>query len=151
MLDAGPIFIALRDHASELGVFDHVEGHALINPPNSGVGVAFEFGTLAPGAQFSGLKSTSAVLNVTASIYALMQTQPADDIELTIVTAAAALINAYSGGFTLGGLIRNIDLLGMAGQGLTCRGGYRKAGDTLFRTAIVDIPMVVSDVFEQAG
>lgn len=146
------IVTKLRDHAGQLGIFEHVEGHALVNPPPSGLAVGFEFGTLRGGAQFSGLSVTSAVLTWTASIYKTMQSQPADDIELVTPGAAAALINAYSGDYDLGGMVRNIDLLGMTGQGLSADGGYLKMPDgATFRTAVVTIPMIVNDVFEQVN
>lgn len=148
----GNIVTTLRDHAGQLGIFEHVEGHALINPPHSGLAVGFEFGSLRGGAQFSGLSATSAVIVWTASVYKTLQSQPADDIELVTPGAAAALISAYSGDFQLGGLVRNIDLLGMTGQGLSADGGYLKMADgATFRTAVVTIPMIVNDVFEQVN
>ena len=142
------IFTKLRSHAGPLGIFEHVEGHALINPPPSGTAVAFEFGTFNPYAAGSGLASTSMLLTVTASVYKPLQTQPADDIETSISGAAAALMGALSGDFDLGSQVRNVQLLDMGANG-----GYVKigGGETTFRTVIVTIPMVISDVFEQVN
>lgn len=146
------VLTKLRDHAGSLGIFEHIEGHALINPPPSGIAVAFEFGTLRPGAQYSGLRATSVVLTWTASVYKTLLSQPADDIELDIAGAAGALLSVYSGDFDLGGAIRNVDLLGSTGQGLSADGGYIKLPDGgTFRTTVITIPMIVNDVFEQVS
>ncbi len=142
------IFTKLRSHAGTLGVFEHVEGHALINPPQSGKAVSFEFGTLSPYAAGSGLSVTSVELTINASVYQLLQTQPADDIETSIAGAAAALMVSLSGDFDLGSQVRNVQLMGLNGAG-----GYVKigGGETTFRTVIVMIPMVINDVFEQVN
>ncbi len=142
------IFTKLRDQAGTLGVFEHVEGHALINPPPSGTAVAFEFGTFDPYAEGSGLASTSMLLTVTASVYKLLQSQPADDIETAIAGAAAALMCSLSADFDLGSQVRNVQLLKV-----NANGGYVKigGGETMFRTVIVTIPMVINDVFEQVS
>jgi hypothetical protein len=146
------IFTKLRDHAGTLGVFEHVEGHALINPPTSGVAVAFEAGPIRPGAQYSGLAATSLVFTCTASIYTTLQSQPADDIEVDISAAAAALMWALSGDFDLGGLVRNVDLLGATGVGLSADPGYLKLPDGgSFRASVVTIPMVINDVLDQVS
>ncbi len=143
----GGVFLKLRDHAAGLGVFEHVEGHALQNPPSSGKAVAFELGSLRPYAAGSGLNVTSVELTITASVYRLLQTQPADDIEPSIAGAVAALMVALSADFDLGEQVRNIDLMSLAADA-----GYVKlgGGETVFRTAVLTIPIVINDVFEQA-
>lgn len=146
----GNIFVKLRDHASALGVFEHVEGHALINPPPSGIGIGFEAGQIKPGGG-SGLSVTSIIFTCTGSIYRTMQTQPADDLEVDISAAATALIVALSADLNLGGLVRNIDLLGSTGAGLSADPGYVKIGEQQFRASVVTIPMIVNDVFEQVN
>lgn len=147
----GNIFTKLRDHASALGVFEHVEGHAMVNPPPSGIGIAFEAGPIKPGSQYSGLKATSVVFTCTGSIYTTMQTQPADTVELDITGASMALMVALSGDFDLGGNVRNIDLLGATGVGLSADPGYLKLGEQTFRASVITIPMVITDVFEQVS
>lgn len=147
----GNIFVKLRDHAGALGVFEHVEGHAMISPPSSGIAIAFEAGQVRPGGQYSGLSATSVVFTCTGSIYRTMQTQPVDDVETDISAAAMSLIVALSGDFDLGGNVRNIDLLGATGTGLSADPGYLKLGDQTFRASVVTIPMIINDVFEQVS
>lgn len=149
-LNSTAILNALRSHAASLGVFEHVVGHPLTNPPASGLACAIEFVRLKP-ARSSGVAVTSAVVSFSASIYLPLQTDPGDDIDPTILGAADLLINAYSGDFELGGNVRNVDLLGQETEGLTANGGYAKPGDVTYRAVIVNIPLIVNDVWAQVN
>lgn len=149
-LNTATILNALRSHAASLGVFEHVVGHALTNPPHTGVAIAFEFGRFRRS-RSSGLAATSGLITYGASIYRPMRTEPQDDIEVEILGAADALMNAYSGDFELGGNVRCVDLLGQESDGLGADGGYAKVGDVPYRAITVNIPLLVNDVFEQAG
>jgi hypothetical protein len=147
-LDSTAILNALRSHAATLGVFEHVIGHALINPPPTGIACAVEFVRLRR-ARSSGLASTSALAVFKASIYRPLQTEPADDIEVEVLGASDAYINALSGDIDLGGNVRCVDLLGQESDGLGADGGYAKPGDITYRASIVNIPLIVNDVWPQ--
>lgn len=149
-LNTAAVLSALRSHAATLGVFEQVVGHALTNPPPSGLAVAFEFGRFRR-ARSSGLSSTSGVVTYGASIYRPMQTQPQEDIEVEILGAADLLLNSYSGDFELGGNVRCVDLLGQESDGLSADGGYAKVGDVHYRAITVNIPLILNDVYEQVN
>jgi hypothetical protein len=142
------IFDALESHAQASGLFDRVGGHEPRNGPGNGLTVAFWFAGLAP-VQTSGLASTSVRLIFTARIYLPALMEPQDAIDPTVIAATDALMAAYSGDFTLGGLIREVDLLGQHGQQLSALPGWLP-GESPFRTVDITIPMVINDLFTQA-
>jgi len=59
-------------------------------------------------------------------------------------------MGAYSGDFTLGGLVRDVDLLGHSGQQLSALPGWLDMGEAKYRTVDITIPMVISDAWAQA-
>lgn len=145
---------ALVSHALTLGRFDAVNAAAPEAIPGTGVYCAFEFDRLTP-ARSSGLSSTSMIVAFAASIFASLNQEPADDIDALVVEAADALIAEYVGDFTLGGLVRCVDVRGSeaaggGGGGLTARGGYARVGDVNTRVVTVNVPMVVNDLYDEA-
>lgn len=149
-IGAATIMTKLRSHAAALGVFDHVVGHEPLSaPPGSGTTVAFWTTDLTPLPQRSGLASTSLLWAVTASIYNPAQTEPQDDLDPNVVEASVALMTAYSGDFDLGGLISYVDLLGASGQRLGGSAGYLQMQDTVYRSVLLTVPMVLDDVIAQ--
>jgi hypothetical protein len=140
---------ALVSEAQTLGVFERVNGHEPKNKPGTHLTAAVWLRTLAP-ARSSGLASTSAVLVFTVRIYTPATSLPADAIDPAVYDAMARLMASYSGDFTLGGLIRNVDLLGMTGTSLSAQTGYLDIDNHMFRIADITVPMIVNDVFDQA-
>lgn len=149
MLDARGIRDGLESHARTLGVFDQIGTHEPKNAPGRGISLAFWFDALAPAPRGSGLAATSALLVVNARLTVSMLREPQDDIDVDITDALAALFTAYSGDFTLGGLIRNIDLLGQTGTALSAKAGYLEQDSAEYRAWVATIPAIVNDVFEQ--
>lgn len=141
--------LALRSHAATLGEFDKVQGHEPKNAPGRGVSCAFWVQRLSAVARRSGLDVTAARLEVHARVYLPMVREPQDDIDPDAVRAAAALIGAYNGDFTLGGLIAEVDVLGAYGTALDCAAGYFTHDGTEYRAMVLTIPMIFDDVWEQ--
>ena len=149
-INSAAIFAALGSHAQSTGLFDRVNGHEPRNPPGNGLTVAFWFAGLVPVPLASGLAATSARLTFTARVYAPALMEPQDAIDPTVLAAADALMIAYSGDFTLGALIRDVDLLGHSGLQLSAQPGWLDMGEAKFRTVDITIPMVISDAWTQA-
>ena len=78
-----------------------------------------------------------------------MLQKPEDDIDPRLMAAGSVLIGAYSADFTLGGLCRNIDLLGMYGRKLGGQAGYVTIGGAMYRIFTVTIPCVLNDLWSQ--
>ena len=138
----------LTSHAQALGLFGQVLGHEPVSAPGSGLTFAVWLGGIGP-TQSSGLNSTSARVTFNGRVYLPADTEPMDDVDLVIGEAAAAVIGAYSADFTLGGTVRNVDLLGEGDEALRAKFGYLQLGSTTYRVATLTIPTIVNSVWTQ--
>lgn len=150
-MDVDAILAALRSMAERSGKFETVQGSEPKSTPGNGVTGAFWFTALDPVPAASGLASTAIRLVMTLRIYIPSTAQPQDAIDPQIISAAGAMFTALSGGFTLGGLIEEIDLLGAYGEPLSGRPGWLPFGDEKFRTIDILIPIIVTDEYIQAA
>lgn len=149
-INSAAIFAALESHAQASGLFDRVNGHEPRNAPGNGLTCAFWFAGLVPIPAASGLAATSARLTFTARIYLPALAEPQDAIDPAILSAADTLMIAYSGDFTLGTAIRDVDLLGHSGLQLSAQPGWLDMAEAKFRTVDITIPMVINDAWAQA-
>lgn len=154
MINSKQLIDAVASHAMATGYFQHVNQHEPKSPPLGNLNAAVWVQTIAPAS--SGLVATSASVIMNVRIYsnlnAAQDALTADRIDPDIMDAVDALLVAYSGDFTLGGLLRNIDLIGgnAQGQGLRAEAGYLQVGDTLFRVMTITIPMIINDAWSQS-
>jgi hypothetical protein len=149
-VDATAIISRLRDHALASGHFERVNGAEPKSAPGNGLSAAYWVDEIRPYPGGSGLDSTSLKLVVMARLYSSFLAEPVDAIDPQLVTATAALMSSYSAGFALDGLVRNIDLLGESdGVGLYAKAGYLNLDNKIYRVMTIQIPMIVSDVFDQ--
>lgn len=148
-LNSAGLFVALSSHAQTLGLFDQVNGHEAANPPGNGLSCAFWGARIAPLPEGSGLASTTGVVTFTARIY-LPSAAPQDSTDPTALSACDALIGVYSGDFTLGGLVKEVDLLGQSGVPLSGQMGWLEINGIKYRTQDITIPLVINDLWTQA-
>lgn len=142
---------ALESHAMTLGLFEKVNGHEPGNAPGNGLEVCFWLQRVGPAVGFhSGLAATSALLVWQARITLNFTYEPQDAIDPKLMGAAAALIGEYAGDFTLGDLVRAVDLRGMAGVPLSCEAGYLPQDNVLFRAYTLTIPLIFNDAWTEA-
>lgn len=139
----------LTSHAQALGLFERVLSHEPVSAPGSGLTFAVWLGDIGP-TQRSGLNSTSARVTFNGRVYLPADTEPMDDVDIVTGGAAAAVIGEYSGDFTLGGSVRNVDLLG-EGEALRARLGYLQMDSTVYRIATLTIPTIINDVWTQVA
>lgn len=150
-LDIDTITDKIVSYAASLGYFDQVNAHEPKSAPGHGLSVAVWFQSLSPLGAGSGLRSTTALLEMNLRIYTNMLQKPEDMIDPNMVKAADALIQAFSGDFTFGDNIRNVDLLGSYSQGLRGEAGYIPIDKFQYRTFTISIPLVVNDVWDQVA
>ena len=137
--------------ALELGEFRSINFHEPKAAPGSGLRLALWVQSIEPIPMASGLASTSGYVVANARAYGNMLAKPEDDVDPRIMSAMAALIAAYSGDFTLGGTIRNIDLLGEYGQKLSAQAGYITIASAMYRIMTLTIPCIVNDMWTQVA
>jgi hypothetical protein len=148
-LNTSAILDALVSHAMRLGIFETVNAHEVVSPPGHGLHAEVWADSIAPVPAGSGLHATSARVVWNIRIRGNADAQPRDMIDPHMMGAVDVLLAAYSGDFTLGGLVRNVDLLGMAGGALSARAGYLEQDRKTYRVMDVIVPVIVSDVWEQ--
>jgi hypothetical protein len=140
---------ALASHALTTGHFARVNQYEPKSAPN-GLSGAVWVQTLRPDQQRSGLAVTSAWLTFTLRIYVPMLQEPMDDIDPRLIDAVDDLLRLYSADFTLDGMIREVDLLGQSGTGLSMQSGYLDVDKRKFRIVDITIPLGLNDVWDQA-
>lgn len=144
------ILDAVVSHALTLGLFERVNAYEATSPPGHGLTAAVWVQDVTPVPARSGLASTSIRAAFTVRIYTSMLQDPPDAIDPAMVQATDALMGAYSGDFTLGGVVANVDLLGAHGAPLRAQAGYVNMDGALYRIIDITLPMVINDVWEQA-
>lgn len=146
-----PILDAAVSHAMALGYFERVNAHEPKNKPGNGLTCALWVDRIGPALGSSGLASTTALLILNVRVYTSMLAQPADGIDPNLLDAVDGLMSAYSGDFELGGLVRQVDLLGQFGTPLSAQAGYLPIDNKLYRVMTITLPLVVNDLWSQAA
>jgi len=156
MIDIQAITDALMSHAQLTGRFDRVNSFEPKSPPGTNLTCSVWMNALRPHAIESGLAATSAYLVMNVRLYLPMLSgggvEQDDQIDPLLLTVTNELMVAYSGEFTLAGLIRNIDLLGAGGAELSAEAGYVQIGGqggVTHRIMTITVPMIINDAWEQ--
>lgn len=143
---------AAMSHALASGRFERVNGHEPKNAPaTGGLTAAVWTDRVMPQGRASGVDVVSAVLILNVRVYASAVSEPADAIDPDMVSAVDDLCRAYVGDFTLGGLVRDVDIFGMYGQPLDVRAGYLTQDGIPFRVMTIALPVVVNDLWEEVA
>lgn len=142
---------AVESIAAASGAFSSVNTHEPKSAPGSGLRCAIWAQEMAPLGAASGLAATSGYVILNLRIYGNMLTKPEDDIDPRMMAAATDLLSQFSGDYTLGGTIRNIDLLGSYGEKLGAKAGYLTIGSTMFRVMTITVPCVINDLWVHGG
>lgn len=149
-LDTSGIIDAVVGHAESTGRFEAVNRAEPLSAPQNALTVAVWPQTIEPVPAGSGLALTSIRVVLTVRVFARMIQEPRDAIDPTMVAAVDALMAAYSGDFTLGGVVRNVDLLGQFGQPMRVDAGYQTQDGVPYRVMSILLPLICNDVWEQA-
>lgn len=147
-LDVTNILDQIVSHALTLGVFESVNTHEPKNAPGTGITSAVWLQNLQP-IRGSGLDSTSIRIEFRVRIYQNMTAEPQDATDPAMLTALAALMGAYTGAFTLGGIARAVDLIGIYGPPMGAVAGYVNHSGTLYRILDLTLPIITNDTFDQ--
>ncbi|MBX9392279.1 hypothetical protein K4749_01360 [Streptomyces sp. TRM72054] len=148
-LDIRTILSAVESHALASGYFAGVNGHEPKSPPTSGITAAVWVEQIGPARGGSGLNSTSSRLALFVRLYASLMQQEPDAIDPALMDALDGLMAAYSSDFSLGGLVRQVDLLGNYGDPLSARAGYLAEGGSEYRVMTIILPLIVNDLWNQ--
>jgi hypothetical protein len=144
------ILSAVVSHAAASGYLGRVNTVEPKAAPGNGLTAAVWVQRVGAARGASGLASTTALVVLNLRLFQNMLKEPQDMIDPDLMRALDALMAAYSGDFTLGGLVRNVDLLGQFGPELSAEAGYVDIDKKLFRVVTITLPLVVNDLWVQA-
>jgi len=149
-LNTAGIFAAMLSHGQSLGLFERVKGHEPKNAPGNGLSLAIWTKEIEPAVGSSGLNSTTGLITFSAMALYPAFVEPQEEMEQALLSAVDELIRAYSGDFTLGGMVRNVDLLNEHGAPLGALFGYTLIDNTWYRQGTVTVPVVINDLWTEA-
>lgn len=145
------LFDNVQSAALTLGIFESVNSHEPKSAPGNGITAALWVDTIAPQGRASGLNATSGVVTLDFRIYSSFVQQPADAIDPNILTAVTTLLGLFSGEFTLGGTVWEIDLLGAYGRAMSAQAGYINQDGKIYRVMTVTLPIVIENLWNQVA
>lgn len=151
-LNTSTLVNAIASHAAALGLFDAVNGHEPKNAPGGQLTCAIWTMDLLP-VQSSGLAATSVRITFNVRLYLpALNTSPeqADMIDPQMMDAADLLLADYVGNFTLGGLIRDVDVRGADGNPLSAQSGYITQDQKVYRVLTIFLPLIINDLWTEA-
>ena len=140
--DVNSLYAALESHALSLGVFRRVNTHDSENAPGEGLSCSIILGPIAASGAMSGLGSVSGTITFLVMVWNSMMQKPLDGVDPAILTAVSTLLNEYSGNFTLGGTVRNIDLLALRSEPV-----YVEQEGKQFRVERISLRIVIDDLW----
>lgn len=150
-VDLAELLDAVDSHARAAGGLGGTQRHEPEGaPPGKGLRLAVWLQRIDPSRRSSGLHVTAGRVELAVRLYAQLTTDTLDRVDLDLAAAADRLFRAYIGDFTLGGVVMNVDVLGAAGQGLTGAAGYQTIEGETFRVFSISLPIILSDLWEQA-
>lgn len=142
------VLARVLDVVSTTGKFKTVMSYEPLSAPtedlSASVFIANEFN---PINETSGLAAADARLVIMVRIMRKAETPGNGDVDLDVLDAADAVMDALCGGITLGSTVRNIDVLGSSGQGLTITPGYATIDKTIFRLMDITVPVEINNVW----
>jgi hypothetical protein len=148
-MDPVALFAAAQSTAQKLAIFEEVILHEPKAAPQSLPMLALWLGPLTPLPAGSGLSATAVRVSLRGRIYTTDLAKPEDAIDARLLTLASTLLGAYSGGYTFGGQVELIDLLGIYGETLSGQPGFIDHDGKFFRVFELNLPLIIDALWSQ--
>lgn len=148
-LGVAALLSALVSHGKSLGRFvEVIDYEPKAAPQPRGITLAIWADPITP-VRAGGLAATTVSVQFAARLYRAMMADRQSDLE--ILAALDALMGEYSGDFTLGDRVRQVDLLGAYGASLAAVPGYIEHDHKMFRVVDLTLPLIVNDLWTQSA
>lgn len=149
---------ALQDHCLRLGKFAAVNGHEPKHATPKGLTAGAWFDHFAP-VLASGLAATTVCTVWSIRIYTPLtgEVQAARDrsqdaIDPIMLDAADAVCASFTAHYTLGGLVKGVDVRGAdSGEQLAGAAGYATIDGVLHRILTITVPLIVNDLWPETA
>jgi hypothetical protein len=148
-METDALIDAVVSHALASGNFENVNQHEPKSSPGHGITAAVWVQHIVPLPQQSGLNATAGRILFQVRLYSNMLAKEEDQIDPNLIKACDDLMEAYSGDFTLDGLVNSIDLLGRHGVPLSAQSGYMQVERGWYRILDIDVPLILDDIWSQ--
>ena len=139
---AKALFSQLTSHAKDLKVFDRVNSHDPDSTPGKGLSCSITLGPIAADPAASGLSAVSGEITFLIRIWSSLMQKPLDAVDPAVLGAVMVLLGEYSGHFTLGGTVRDVNVLALKAQP-----AYLNHEGKEFRVIEITLPIIVNDLF----
>jgi len=139
---------AVASVALATGCFDTVNTHEPKAPPGTGMTCSIWTSDIRPVGS-SGLNAVSGLIELTMRIQTPALQEPADQIDPSVMQTVGTLMAAFGAGFTLGAIVREVDLIGQHSQGQRAKPGYVDQNGTVYRVFDVMLPLIVNDLYPE--
>ena len=141
------LFDAVVSVPMTLALFERVNSHEPKSAPGNGLTCALWVQDIRPVGRASGLAAVSGVVTFNVRLYTSFLAPSSDEIDPNLLTACTTLLGAYTGSFTLGGTVQNIDLLGMYGPAMAAQAGYLSQDGKMYRIMTITLSVVIDDLW----
>ena len=149
-LDTKAILTKLAGIGKQTGLFVKVDKFEPRGQPGNGVTLFLISGPMR-AITSSGLNNASLRWQIDGRLYTPMNSEPAAELDAVLTGAAAKYLEALCAQFTLGGLVRCIDVFGSDGEPLSATPGYLEQNDKVFRVVTLEIPLLINQQWTLTG
>lgn len=143
-LDPNAVLAKLYDIGLASGLFVNTLRYEPRGTPANGLTLSLISGPKTP-IKSSGLNSVSLRWQIDGQIYLPMHMDPPENLDVLLTKASAGYLERLCAQFTLGGLVRCVDVFGSDGAQLEATPGYLEMGDKKYRVERLMIPLLIND------
>lgn len=147
--DVSAVMNALASYLGRIGAFERIKLAEPKSQLTEGLSAAIWHQSIDPIPELSSLAATAIRIEFVIRLYQNMLAEPADLIDPEMTRVVNLIFNAFHGGFTLGGLIMQIDVLPTYGQPLRSQAGYINLSGKLARAISIYVPCIIPNAFNQ--
>ena len=149
-LDTKAILAKLATIGKASGLFVKVDKFEPRGQPGNGVTLFLISGPMRPITS-SGLNNVSVRWQIDGRVYTPLNYEPASELDAVLTAAAAKYLEALCAQFTLGGLVRCVDVFGSDGEPLSATPGYIEQNDKVYRVITLEIPLLINQQWTLTG